>query len=325
KDLYLISLIDMFFSEALFDAFNTSKKMAISRQELYNLFLKIWTEKEYKGIKISDLRYNSKHYKKKFRSVLQDLKSHPQLKSIGEEAYGPTYFINLNKSPLNVYQIICDIYPAGYISHLSAMEFHRLTPPRNLQSIFFTTIDRKSWKEFFYNVIVEINYPFFSDTYQHDLLDLIPRFPTEEKYLDQDLIVFTTKNLHGFENQNNLRVRQLPFLFLDMVRTPQYCGGVETVLRVFRKYANLLLEDILEICQTHGTNIDKARVGFILDEVLKIQHPIIDKWKTLMVGQRGGSRKFVAYLAFEPRFSETWNISLNHTSVNMYGKVLPPS
>lgn len=107
--------------------------------------------------------------------------------------------------------------------------------------------------------------------------------------------------------------------------SPQYCGGVETVLSVFKKYAGLLLEDILEICQTHGNNIDKARVGFLLDEVLGIQHPIINKWKTLMIGQRGGSRKFVAYLNFEPRFSETWNISLNHTSLSAYGRTLPPS
>lgn len=321
----MISYIDMLFSEALFDDFNLSKKTAISRQELYNSFLEIWSKKEYKNIKISDLRYNSKHYKKKFKSVLQELASHPQLKSIGDDTHGPTYFINLNKSPLNIYKIICDIYPIGYISYLSAMEFHKLIPSRNHQIICFTTIDRKSWKEVFYNVITEINYPFFKDTYQHDLLDLIPRFPTEEKYLDNDLIVFTTKHLHGHETQQDLRVRELPFLFLDMVRSPQYCGGVETVLNVFKKYANLLLEDILEISQTHGTNIDKARIGFILDEVLNIQHPIIEKWKTLMVGQRGGSRKFVAYRTFEPRFSETWNISLNHTAVKKYGKELPLS
>lgn len=320
KDLYLIYSIDMFFSEALFDSFNESNKSAISRQELYSYFLEIWSEKKYKDIKISDLRYNSKHYRKKFRSVLYELERNPKLKSIGEDL--PSYFINLNKSPLNASQVICDLYPIGYISYLSAMEFHKLTPPKNHQHICFTTLDRKSWKEVFYGVLAEISYPFFEDTYQHDLLELIPRFPTEEKYLDQDLVVFTTKHLNGFETQNGLKVRQLPFLFLDMVRTPQYCGGVETVLSVFKKYANLLLEDILEITQTEGTNIDKARIGFILDEILNIKHTTIDKWKTMMIDQRGGSRKFVAYLPFEPRFSDIWNISLNHTSLQAYGKVI---
>jgi hypothetical protein len=42
----------------------------------------------------------------------------------------------------------------------------------------------------------------------------------------------------------------------------------------------------------------------------------------LMINQRGGSRKFVAYLPFESRFSDIWNISLNHTSVQTYGKVI---
>lgn len=315
----------MFFAEALFDDLNTSTKTAISRQELYSSFLEIWTKKEYKGSKISDLRYNSKHYKKKFKNVLHELSSNPKLINIGDDTHGPTYFLNLNKFPFYLPKIICDIYPIGYISYLSAMEFHKLIPPKNQLSICFTTIDRKAWKEIFYNIINETSYPFFEETYHHDVLDLIPRFPTEEKYLDHDLIVFTTKNLQGYETQKDIRVRQLPFLFLDMVRTPQYCGGTETVLNVFKKYANLLLEDILEITQIHGTNIDKARIGFILDEILHIQHPTIDKWKAIMIGQRGGSRKFVAYLPFDSRFSETWNISLNHTSLKSYGKVLPAS
>lgn len=82
----------MFFSEALFDDFNKSSKVAISRQELYRTFLDIW-DKEYKSIKISDLKYNSKHYRKKFKSVLHELKCHPQLKSIGEDIQRPHIFL----------------------------------------------------------------------------------------------------------------------------------------------------------------------------------------------------------------------------------------
>lgn len=316
--------MNMLFSDALFDVFNKSSKIAISRQELYRKFLDLWSKKEYNSIKISDLRYNSKHYQKKFKNVLYELQAHSQLKSIGEDSFGPTYFLNISKSPLNIFKVICDIYPIGYISYLSAIEFHKLIPTRDHKNVYFTTVDRKSWKENFYDLIKEDEYPFFDETYTSDLTKLIPRFPTEEKHIDHDLIVFTTKKLDGFENQKGLRVRELPFLFLDMVRTPQYCGGVESVLSIFKKYAELLLEDIVETCQTHGTNMDKARIGFILDEVLGIQHPVIDKWKTSMIGQRGGSRKFVAYLNFEPRFSETWNISLNHTSLIAYGKIIPP-
>lgn len=310
----------MLFSEALIDTFIASKKTAISKQELYDFFLEMWENKEYKGIKISDLRYNSKYYKKKFKNVLRELESYPQIKCIGDDSLGSSYLINLTISPLNISKLICDLYPLGYISYLSAMQFHKLINTKNHNSVLYTTVDRKIWKNIFYDVVSKNDYPFFSDTYHHDLMDLIPRFPTEEKYLDHDLVVFTTKNLQGYETLNDIRVRQLPFLFLDMVRTPQYCGGVETVLSVFKKYSKLLLEDILDITQSEGTNIDKARIGFILDEILNIKHPTIDEWKTTMVDRRGGSRKFIAYLPFESRFSATWNISLNHTSVKMYGQ-----
>lgn len=308
----------MFFLDALLDFIFSSQKAAVSKQELYVKFLEIWKNKSYKNIDIIDLRYNSKYYKRKFKSVIRSLELCDELKVIGDETIGPTYFINLRITPINPYKIICDLYPLGYVSHLSAMEIHKLTT-KTSDSIYFTTLNRTNWKKNFLSELNKHDYPFFRESYDSEIIELIPRFPTEEKYLNKDLLVFTHKNLMNYEMFNGVRVQELTLLFIEMTRAPQYCGGIDNVISVFKNHAKLIIEDILESTNKNGTNIDKARIGFILDEILRISHPVLEKWKLEMVGQRGGSRKFISYLPFEPKFSPTWNISLNHTVVSQYG------
>ena len=303
----------MIFSDALLDIIISSKRSAISKQSLYREFIKLWLDKEYKSINISDLRYNSKDHKKKFKRGLKELETSDKLKCIGDEIVGPSYFINLTISPLDPLKIISDLYSLGYFSHLSAMKIHKLVNGDS-DIVYFSTVDRKGWKKHFLdNLEKDKSVPL--DNYEKDILDLIPRFPTEGNYISKYLLVFTNKNFGHWEIINGLRVRKIAFLFLDMVRSPQYCGGVETVISVFEKYAPILLEEIIETAHKHGTNIDRARIGFILDELMGVAHPLLEQWKIEMVGLRGGSRKFVAYLPFEPEFSLIWNISLNHDSV----------
>lgn len=307
----------MIFSDALLDIIISSKKSAISKQNLYREFITLWIEKKYKNIKISDLRHNSKDYRKKFKRVLNELETSDKLKCIGNEVLGASYFINLTISPLNPLKIVSDLYSLGYFSYLSAMKIHKLVN-EDSDILHFSTVDRKTWKKHFADTLEKDKHLLLPENYEKDTIDLIPRFPTEENYLSQYLLVFTNKNLGNWEIINECKVRKLSFLFLDMVRSPQYCGGVETVISVFVKYAPILLEEILETAHKHGTNIDRARIGFILDELLGIQHPLLSQWKIEMLGLRGGSRKFVAYLPFEPEFSPIWNISLNHDLVRNY-------
>ncbi|QCO23153.1 hypothetical protein C9E88_016700 (plasmid) [Acinetobacter cumulans] len=303
----------MNFSDALLDIIISSKKSAISKQSLYREFIKLWLDKKYKNIDISDLRYNSKDYRKKFKRVLKELETSDKLKCIGDEIVGASYFINLTISPLDPLKIISDLYSLGYFSHFSAMKIHKLVDGAS-DIVYFSTVDRKVWKKHFLDNLEKDKSTRF-DNDEKDILDLIPRFPTEENYLSQYLLVFTNKNFGHWEIVNGLKVRKISFLFLDMVRSPQYCGGVETVISVFEKYAPILLEEIIETAHKYGTNIDRARIGFILDELMGLTHPMLEQWKIEMVGLRGGSRKFVAYLPFDPEFSPIWNISLNHDSV----------
>jgi predicted transcriptional regulator of viral defense system len=307
----------MNFSDALLDIIISSEKSAISRQELYKEFINIWDKKEYKNIKISDIRYNSKYYKRKFKSVLRELETSDKLKCIGDDVLGASYFINLTINPLNALKVISDLYPLGYFSHLSAMQIHKLINKEH-DVLYFSTVDRKTWKNKFLDSLPKENYQLFKDDYDKEIKDLIPRFPTEENYISKYLLVFTNKKIIDSESVDNIPVRKLSFLFLDMVKSPQYCGGIETVINVFQKYSSILLEEILEVAEKYGTNMDRARIGFILDELLGVKHNLIEKWKLEMIGLRGGSRKFIPYLPFDPEFTPTWNISLNHDSVKNY-------
>jgi len=97
--------------------------------------------------------------------------------------------------------------------------------------------------------------------------------------------------------------------FLDMLQKPELCGGMSHVLDVWEEHAPVHLEDIVGAVDGATSKLVKSRAGYILKERLKIDHPIIESWKTL--GQRGSSGKLDPSKEFAPTFSETWAISLN--------------
>ena len=71
------------------------------------------------------------------------------------------------------------------------------------------------------------------------------------------------------------------------------------------KYLKLIVDEI----DTHGSEIDKVRAGYILEEKLNLSHPIFDSW--VKYAQKGGSRKLDAIKEYIPEFSERWCLSLN--------------
>jgi predicted transcriptional regulator of viral defense system len=94
-----------------------------------------------------------------------------------------------------------------------------------------------------------------------------------------------------------------------MIRDPSLCGGIYHVLDVYAQNAERYLLLIVNEVQQHGSLIDKARAGYILDERLGLPHPIIEAWKASV--QRGGSRKLSTKDPYMPVFSEKWDLSIN--------------
>ena len=95
----------------------------------------------------------------------------------------------------------------------------------------------------------------------------------------------------------------------DMLKEPEYCGGIAHVLSVFEEHAAHYLSVIIKATERDGKPIDKVRMGYVLEERLGLSHPKIDSWKTL--AQRGGSRVLITGQPFSETYSETWSLSIN--------------
>jgi predicted transcriptional regulator of viral defense system len=107
-----------------------------------------------------------------------------------------------------------------------------------------------------------------------------------------------------------IRVSTLGRTFLDMVRDPSICGGMRHCIDVYRehgaKYKSLIIDELNQ----HGTQIEKSRVGYLLEEVAGIVgNTSLEEWAKHV--QRGGSRKLDPSNEYEPIYSEKWCISLN--------------
>ena len=106
-------------------------------------------------------------------------------------------------------------------------------------------------------------------------------------------------------------------LYLDMFRMPQYCGGLNHVITIYKKnFQDIdLFKEITIYLDQKGSIIDKARFGFICNKLLHISAEVIDKWKIEQKDKRGSSRKLFSNFKFDSFFDDEWNISINHPTI----------
>lgn len=75
--------------------------------------------------------------------------------------------------------------------------------------------------------------------------------------------------------------------FLDMLQQSDLCGSIRHVIELYEEHARTYLGVILPGITQHGSKIDQARAGCILEEHCAITDPAIDTWAT--GAMRGGS------------------------------------
>jgi predicted transcriptional regulator of viral defense system len=285
---------------------------AICKQKLHQQFYVFFIEKEYKNQKIEKINARSNAYRL-FQKCCSSLESHPDVEGFREHpTKGASYFVNNKKSP-NTQEVICAVYPYGYFSYLSAMRIYGLTK-REMSDHYFTALSRESWKAAAVRDFQKLNIsPLLKENLSsHERADLIPTYPVEGKYSEESLIVFSTKKAVEYEWNGFVRVQNVIDLFIDMTRRPQYCGGFEHVLSVYNSYVDRYFDALIARVDTVGSDMDKSRVGFILNKMLLMTHPKFEVWKNELVDKRGGSRKLISHLAFDEIFDPDWNISLNN-------------
>lgn len=225
-----------------------------------------------------------------------------------------SFFKVLGKSELSPDEVACSIDPFCYISHLSAMEYYGITD-RLPRTLFVTSPPPASWKKF---ADAEMQ----NDLKEHYELYMESRFPLLTRHRPEKIAgkLIEYKNdshmgAHKIVQGKTLRVATIGRTFLDMLRSPELCGGMQHVIDVYREYSKQYLRLIIDEIDIHGKDIEKMRAGYILENQANINNDArIEKWQTKV--QRGGSRKLDPNGEFSPFFSERWSLSLNLPSVN---------
>ena len=206
-------------------------------------------------------------------------------------------------------EMVCLSDPFLYVSHLSAMRTWQLTN-RIPKALTFTRLRAALIKEKL-------------------LADCPPQWP-------QPVIPLTTRNIGRFSDLNieatiaimetktpsptielggsHTRVTTQAATFVDMIKKPSLCGGMNHVLDIFdqeyRQRGRRLHSDVVRLIDADDTPaIVKVRAGYILSERLGMTSETIDRWTHYAA--RGGSRKLDPERGYKPTFSEKWMISLN--------------
>lgn len=280
------------------EALSTVRAPALSSYELGKM---LYLNKTFVG---------KKSAKKEFESILEMMLA---LHLLTPSKIADSYMI-FGKSSALPNEIICSLDPFSYISHLSAMEFHGLTD-RFSKILYMTRPPSLLWKEYAKEKMSKDLNGQVDDYLSLGLPSLIKHKYTE---IGRTLIDFHERSqLGAFRIIPNspLRVATVGRVFLDMLREPNRCGGIQHVLDVYKQEARRFLKLIIDEFERHGKPIDKVRAGFILSEVCGLENSIFHDWENF--AQRGGSRKLDPEEEFSNRYSERWMLSINVPSISL--------
>lgn len=205
--------------------------------------------------------------------------------------------------------IACAVDPFAYVSHLSAMDYHGLTN-RIPSTLYISSPNPKLWSEFAQQKMEKD----LGDQLQEYIESGLPKLLriAKNKIDKTPLSLHCSSHLGAFKlvRGRSIRVSTLGRTFLDMVREPSLCGGIRHCIDVYKEHGALYKSLIIDELNQHGTQIEKSRVGYILEEVVgTVGDPSLKEWARHV--QRGGSRKLDPASEYEPIYSERWCISIN--------------
>lgn len=235
-----------------------------------------------------------------------------KLLSLSEEFKGATVFHLFGRSKSPPAEVACAVDPFAYVSHLSAMEFHGITD-RFPRTLFLCTPPAAEWKTLASEKMRKDLGSRYDDYLAAGLpvLRFLPFSSVEGVRVH--LLRRSKRGAFKIIKFPPIRVATLGRTFLDMLREPDNCGGIQHVIDTYREYAARYLSLIAEEVDRHGQSIDKVRAGFLLDEVCKLEHPMLEDW--LKAVQRGGSRMLDPQGEYAASFSQKWMLSVNVPSL----------
>jgi len=277
----------------------------ITNYELYSTIFNL-----FKAKKFSKINLNNKNSFQFFKYLQEKIvKPIIDLGIITPLHYFPNQRVfQIISKQQNAEDIACTIDPFAYISHLSAMAYHGLSN-RIPKVIYLSSPASNDWMEFAKKRMKNDLGNFYKDYCDYSL----PKLTKLNFSRIQNNKIFRYSSIHhgAFKHieGRTLRVSTIGRTFLDMLREPDYCGSMYHVIDVFKNYAEQYSNLIIDEIDRHGTNIEKSRAGYLLEEILHIENHRINKWAKAV--KRGGSRKLDPKQAYSEKYSERWSLSLN--------------
>lgn len=295
----------MTFSKALSLSLGELTEPVVTRYRLGLQVHRLYRNKNFQGETLERLT-------KEFATMAEYYTSLGNLEDSGVLRQHPAFprrvYRLLGRKAVEVEEVACSVDPFCYLSHFSAMNYHGLTD-RLPVKLYLSSPASQQWKEEALSRMKKDLKEDFAD-YRAREMPLMERFKME-KIGRTEIKRFNSKHWGAYKNVRGkmMRVSTIGRTFLDMVRTPELCGGIRHVLESYQEHAGRYVKLIVDEVELHGAPIDKVRVGYILDEVMKIPDERIERW--VSYAQRGGSRKLDASAEFMPEYSEKWSLSLN--------------
>jgi predicted transcriptional regulator of viral defense system len=244
-------------------------------------------------------------------SVIEALLRARLVTPLGQVARQKAFMI-FGRSGASAAEVVCSLDPFAHISHLSAMEHHGLTD-RFSAILYMTRPQPTEWRK-------QAQVRMAKDLGDHLLAyqdSGLPRLvPMKIEKVGQTVVQFCERSQLGafrLVAGSALRVATIGRVFLDMLREPDLCGGMQHVIDVYQTEAKRYLKLIVDEVDRHGQPIDKVRAGYLLTEVCRQDDPVISAWQKF--AQRGGSRKLDPNGEYSPDFSPKWQLSVNVPSL----------
>jgi len=242
-----------------------------------------------------------------YRSTLNFLTSYGLLQEIGGLSHESAFTL-MGRRESSREEIICRVDPFAYLSHMSAMEHYGLTD-RIPQTTFISSPSPRDWSAFARKKMQ-------ADLSEENRDYIESGFPSLRRIKltrlrGREVHVVYRMHLGAFRHERDpeIRVSTIGRTFLDMIKDPDFCGGIRHVLSVYEESAERYLKLIVDDVNSSGAPIDKVRAGYVLSKVCGLEDPTIDNWKRFV--QRGGSRKLYGKGEYSSEFSEDWCLSLN--------------
>lgn len=293
----MISLID-----ALERKIISLNQPVVTEYDVFQSALKIQQDEMFENIPLFDQRNSFSHHK--FLTLLSRLKKLRVLKKDPDFKSG-VFRVNeiANKA---ADEICCLVDPFCYLSHLSAMQRHGLTN-RIPAYLFLTTPSDVLWKE----KQNERHIDDYGNNYKKSVFLPIKQYGFKKQVRDMTVCKHKTNKPAQIQFIRNSfsKISSIGDTFVDMLKEPKLCGGMEHVIEVWQEHTPLYIDEVIESVSRCDMKIIKVRAGYIIDEVLNISDNRVNSW--LLDVQRGGSRCLDPDKPYQTTFSDKWMISIN--------------